>query len=200
MNSRIFPYPMHMISLLEKSTVSKKFSITNLFFKFEQESNQLIMANTYTQIHIQSVFTIQNRSCVLRKEWKNELYKYITGIVQNHGHKVLAINGMPDHIHVFFGMRPTQSLSDLMQDIKGDSSKWINKKGFLKGHFSWQEGYGGFSYSKSHIDHVINYIRDQEIHHRRKSFIEEHLEFLVKFEVPYDERYIFKQVEYTQGD
>ena len=191
---------MHMISLLEKSTVSKKFSITNLFFKFEQESNQLIMANTYTQIHIQSVFTIQNRSCVLRKEWKNELYKYITGIVQNHGHKVLAINGMPDHIHVFFGMRPTQSLSDLMQDIKGDSSKWINKKGFLKGHFSWQEGYGGFSYSKSHIDHVINYIRDQEIHHRRKSFIEEHLEFLVKFEVPYDERYIFKQVEYTQGD
>ena len=191
---------MHMISLLEKSTVSKKFSITNLFFKFEQESNQLIMANTYTQIHIQSVFTVQNRSCVLRKEWKNELYKYITGIVQNHGHKVLAINGMPDHIHVFFGMRPTQSLSDLMQDIKGDSSKWINKKGFLKGHFSWQEGYGGFSYSKSHIDHVINYIRDQEIHHRRKSFIEEHLEFLVKFEVPYDERYIFKQVEYTQGD
>ena len=191
---------MHMISLLEKSTVSKKFSITNLFFKFEQESNQLIMANTYTQIHIQSVFTVQNRSCVLRKEWKNELYKYITGIVQNHGHKVLAINGMPDHIHVFFGMRPTQSLSDLMQDIKGDSSKWINKKGFVKGHFSWQEGYGGFSYSKSHVDHVIDYIRDQEIHHRRKSFIEEYLEFLVKFEVPYDERYIFKQVEYTQGD
>ena len=171
-----------------------------MFSKFEQESNQLIMANTYTQIHIQSVFTVQNRSCVLRKEWKNELYKYITGIVQNHGHKVLAINGMPDHIHVFFGMRPTQSLSDLMQDIKGDSSKWINKKGFIKGHFSWQEGFGGFSYSKSHVDYVIDYIRDQEIHHRRKSFIEEYLEFLVKFEVPYDERYIFKQVEYTQGD
>ena len=171
-----------------------------MFFKFEQESNQLIMANTYTQIHIQSVFTVQNRSCLLRKEWKNELYKYITGIIQNHGHKVLAINGMPDHIHVFFGMRPTQSLSDLMQDIKGDSSKWINKKGFIKGHFSWQEGYGGFSYSKSHVNNVIDYIRDQQIHHHRKSFIEEYLEFLVKFEVPYNERYIFKQIEYPQED
>jgi len=120
------------------------------------------MANTYTQIHIQVVFSVQDRSCILRKAWKNELFQYITGIIQNHGHKVLAINGRPDHVHVFMGMRPNQSLSDLMQDVKGDSSKWINQKGFIKGHFSWQEGFGGFSYSKSHVDHVINYIKTRK--------------------------------------
>ena len=156
------------------------------------------MANTYTQIHIQTVFTVQDRNCIIRKAWENELYMNITGIIQNHGHKVLAINGMPDHIHVFFGMRPTESLSDLMQDVKGDSSKWINKKGLVTGRFSWQEGYGGFSYSKSQVDHVIDYIKDQKIHHRRKTFIEEYLEFLEKFEVPYDERYIFKPVDYSE--
>jgi len=95
------------------------------------------MANTYTQIHIQAVFSVQNRDCIIKKEWETELYKYITGIIQNHSHKILAINGMPDHVHVFFGIRPTQSLSDLMQDIKGDSSKWINQKGFINGRFSW---------------------------------------------------------------
>ncbi len=158
------------------------------------------MANTYTQIHIHSVFTVQNRSCILKKEWKKELYQYITGIIQNHDHKVLAINGMPDHVHVFFGMRPAQSLSDLMQDIKGDSSKWINKNGLIKSHFSWQEGYGAFSYSKSQVDQVIDYIRDQEFHHRRKSFLDEYLEFLVKFDVPYDERYVFIPVDYNQVD
>ncbi len=95
------------------------------------------MANTYTQIHIQAVFSVQNRDCVIQKTWKDELCKYMSGIISNHGHKVLAINGMPDHVHVFFGMRPTQSLSDVMQDLKGDSSKWINQKGFVIGRFSW---------------------------------------------------------------
>lgn len=154
------------------------------------------MANTYTQIHIQTVFSVQNRDCIIKKSWKTELYKYITGIVQNHGHKVLAINGMPDHAHIFFGIRPTQSLSDLMQDIKSDSSKWINKKGFIHGLFSWQEGYGAFSYSKSQVDQVIDYIRKQEVHHRKRTFTEEYLDFLEKFQVPYDERYIFKPVNY----
>lgn len=154
------------------------------------------MANTYTQIHIQSVFTVQDRHCIIKKSWKDELYKYISGIIQNHGHKLLEINGMPDHIHVFFGMRPTQSLSDLMQDIKGDSSQWINKKRFVPGRFSWQEGYGGFSYSKSHVNHVIDYIKNQEIHHHKRTFVEEYLDFLEKFEVPYEERFIFKPVEY----
>jgi putative transposase len=128
---------------------------------------------------------------------KDELYKYMTGIVQNQGHKVLAINGMPDHIHLFFGMRPNQSLSGLMQDIKGDSSIWINKKGFVKGRFSWQEGYGAFSYSKSNVDSVIDYIKNQEIHHRKRTFIEEYRDFLEKFEVDFDERYIFKSIEWV---
>ena len=122
------------------------------------------MANTYTQIHIQAVFTVQNRNCIIRKPWEEELYKYITGLIQNKGHKVLAINGMPDHIHVFFGMRPTQSISNLLQDIKGSSSKWINRKGLVNGRFSWQEGYGAFSYSKSHINNVIDYIKKQKEH------------------------------------
>jgi len=154
------------------------------------------MANTYTQIHIQAVFTVQHRNCIIRKSWKEELCKYITGIIQNRGHKVLAINGMPDHVHVFFGMRPIQSLSDLMQDIKGDSSKWINKKGFVKVRFSWQEGYGAFSYSKSSVDNVIDYIKNQEIHHRKRTFIEEYHDLLEKFEVDFDERYIFKPIEW----
>ena len=156
------------------------------------------MANTYTQIHIQAVFTVQNRDCVIKKTWKVELYKYITGIIQNHGHKVLAISGMPDHIHIFFGMRPNQSLSDLMQDIKGDSSKWINQKKLVQTRFSWQEGYGAFSYSKSHVDSVIDYVKNQDIHHRRKTFIEEYHDFLEKFEVDYDERFIFEPVEYIE--
>ena len=155
-----------------------------------------MMANTYTQIHIQTIFTVQNRISIITKSFKDQLYKYITGIIQNNGHKVLAINGMPDHVHVFFGMRPNQSLSDLMQDIKGDSSKWINQKEYVPGKFTWQAGYGAFSYSKSQVITVIDYIKHQKEHHSRKTFTVEYLEFLEKFEVPYDERYIFKPVEY----
>ena len=154
------------------------------------------MANTYTQIHIQSVFTVQDRNCIIKKSWKEELYKYITGIIQNNGHKVLAINGVPDHVHVFFGMRPNQSLSDLMQDIKGGSSLWINNKGFVQGRFSWQEGYGAFSYSKSGVDKVIDYIKNQEVHHKKRTFIEEYHDFLKEFEVNFDKRYIFNPVEW----
>lgn len=154
------------------------------------------MANTYTQIHIQAIFAVQNRECIINHSWKDELYKYITGIIRNNQHKPLAINGMPDHIHVLFGMRPMQSLSDLMQDIKGNSSKWINEKGFLRYRFSWQEGFGAFSYSKSQIPKVISYINNQEEHHKKKSFIEEYKEFLKAFNVDYDERYIFKPIEF----
>ncbi|MFZ5430446.1 MAG: IS200/IS605 family transposase [Bacteroidota bacterium] len=156
------------------------------------------MPNTYTQIHIHAVFAVQDRISLIHKSWKDELYKYISGIIKKNGHKIIVIDGMPDHIHLFFGMRPAQSLSDLMQDIKGDSSKWINNMRFIKGRFSWQEGYGAFSYSKSHINNVIEYIRNQEIHHRKRSFIEEYIDFLEKYEVPYDERYIFKPIDYTK--
>ncbi|MEO8149894.1 MAG: IS200/IS605 family transposase [Bacteroidia bacterium] len=154
------------------------------------------MANTYTQIHIQAIFAVQNRESIIGKQWQDELYKYITGIIQNYKHKLLAINGMPDHVHVFFGMRPDQSLSVLMQQVKGDSSKWINEKKLIPGKFSWQEGYGAFSYSKSQVPQVIKYIQRQEEHHRKKTFIEEYIQFLNAFEIEYDERYIFKPVEY----
>lgn len=154
------------------------------------------MANTYTQIYIQSVFTVQNKISLIMPQWQDELYKYITGIVQNNGHKLIAINGMPDHIHLFIGMKPNQSLSDLMQDVKGDSSKWIHEKGLTKGKFEWQAGFGGFSYSISQIDAVVKYINNQKTHHQKKTFIQEYMEFLEKFKVPFDERYIFKPVEY----
>jgi len=113
------------------------------------------MANTYTQIHIQAVFAVQNRQSIIQNEWKNELHKYITTIIQNDDYKLLQINSMPDHIHTFFGMRPNQSLSDLMKKVKGGSSAWINKNNFTKSQFSWQEGYGAFSYAKSQIPQVI---------------------------------------------
>lgn len=152
------------------------------------------MANTYTQIHLQIVFAVQNRASLILPSWKDELHKYITGIVQNNDHKMLIVNGMPDHLHLVIGMRPVQSLSDLIKHVKGDSSKWINEKGFVKEKFQWQEGFGAFSYSKSQLPALINYVQNQEIHHQKKTFIEEYKEFLEKFEVSYDERYIFTEV------
>lgn len=153
------------------------------------------MANTYTQIHIQVIFAVQDRQSLIKNEWKDELFKYITGIIQNHEHKVLQINGMPDHIHILFGMRPTQSLSDLMKHVKQDSSKWINSKGFINGKFSWQSGYGAFSYSKSEVLNVINYIENQELHHKKLTFQEEYLQLLKEFNIEFDERYILKSVQ-----
>jgi len=160
------------------------------------------MANTYTQIHIQAVFAVQNRDCIIHSNWKDELHKYIAGIVDNNNHKLLSINGMPDHIHILFGLRPSQSLSDLMQDIKCSSSKWINEKGFVKGKFSWQEGYGAFLYSKSDVPNIIQYIVNQTVHHKKKTFIKEYLEMLKEFEINFDDRFVFKPVgvEYTEPD
>lgn len=152
------------------------------------------MANTYTQVHIQAVFAVRNRQSLISLEWENELYKYITGIIQNHNHKVLQINGMPDHIHILFGMRPTQSLSDLMKQVKQDSSKWINSNGFVKGKFVWQAGFGAFSYSKSALPNVINYIKNQKQHHKKVKFDDEYIKLLNDFDVEYDTRYILKSL------
>jgi len=146
------------------------------------------------------VFAVQNRNCIIENNWKDELYKYITGIVRNHNHKPLIINGMPDHIHLLIGLRPTQSISELMQDIKGNSSQWINERKLVSGKFSWQEGYGAFSYSKSALSNVIHYIDNQESHHKKKSFSEEYIELLEEFGIDYDERYVFKPVEYFVPD
>ncbi len=150
------------------------------------------MANTYTQIHVQFVFVVKYRKGLIQTSFKKELYQYISGIIKRHNHKSLAINGMPDHVHVFIGMRPTQSISDLMQDIKGSSSKWINEKKFLPIKFEWQSGYGAFSYSKSDVERVIKYVQNQEAHHQRQTFIKEYTQFLNTFEIDYDENYIFK--------
>lgn len=152
------------------------------------------MANTYTQIHLHLIFAVKYRTGIIQSKWKDELHKYITGIIQSNNHKLLIINGMPDHIHILVGIRPNQSVSELLQDIKGSSSKWINEKGFVKGRFEWQEGYGAFSYGKSQIKDVIRYIENQEEHHRKKTFREEYLAFLDAFEVEYDEKYIFKEL------
>jgi len=153
------------------------------------------MANTFTQIHIHAVFAVQNRISLINQSWQDRLYKYIIAIIQKHGHKVLSIGGMPDHIHILFGFRPTQALSELIQEVKRDSSEWINKEKLVRGRFSWQEGYGAFSYSKSHISKVANYIETQEKHHKKRSFLEEYKKILQDFDLEYDERYIFTPIE-----
>ena len=150
------------------------------------------MANTYTQIHIQIVFAVEGRQNLLLAEHNNELQKYITGIVSGQNQKLLAINNMPDHVHLLIGLRADLSLSELVRDIKANSSRFINEKRWIRGRFSWQEGFGGFSYSRSQIDAVIRYIRDQQRHHMRRTFREEYLELLRKFQIEFDERYIFK--------
>ena len=152
------------------------------------------MANTYTQIHVQFVFAVKYRNGLIIPSLKEELYQYISGIIKHHNHKLLAINGMPDHIHIFIGMRPTQSISDLMQDIKGSSSKWINEKKFLKVKFEWQEGYGAFSYGQSQLSRIVKYIDNQEIHHKKTTFLDEYITFLEKFEIDYSEKYIFQEL------
>ena len=152
------------------------------------------MANTFTQIHIHAVFAVQNRASLISNTWEERLYQYITGIIQNNDHKLLVINGMPNHIHILFGMRPTQSLSGLMQDIKGSSSHWINENKFITGKFSWQEGFGAFSFSKSQLSTVANYIENQKQHHKKEIFIDEYRRILIANGIEYDERYIFKPI------
>ena len=153
------------------------------------------MANTYTQIHIQGIFAVQNRFSLIHESWKDRLYQYIIAIITKNKHKPLAINGMPDHLHIVFGMRPSQSVSGLLQDIKGDSSGWINKSKFIKGKFKWQDGFGAFSYSKSQMPGLINYVHNQQLHHQKKTFLEEYREILDRSEIDYDPRYLFHDIE-----
>ena len=149
------------------------------------------MANTYTQLHHQFVFATKYRNASIKSDWKEQLHKYITAIVQDHDHKMLQINTMPDHIHMLVGMRPTQSISSLMQIVKSESTKWIQEKGFCNHRFAWQEGYAAFSYSKSQVPRVILYIRQQEAHHRKKSFRDECVHMLTESGIEFDERFIF---------
>ena len=153
------------------------------------------MANTYTQIYIQVVFAVQGRQNLIQPEFKDELYKYIAGIIRNHGQKLLVINGVEDHVHLLIGMKPNVALSDLIRDVKANSSKFINEKGWIKGKFNWQEGFGAFSYGHSQLDTIISYIQNQQEHHRGKSFKEEYLSFLRKFDIAFREEYVFDFLE-----
>ena len=153
------------------------------------------MANTYTKIYMQVVFAVQNRQCLIRKENKEELHKYITGIVRNKKQKMIAIHCMPNHIHIFIGMKPSIALSDLVRDIKSNSSAFINEKKWVRGKFNWQEGFGAFSYGHSQIDVVAKYIQNQEKHHEKKTFKQEYLEMLQKFEIEYNEEYLFEWID-----
>ena len=128
------------------------------------------MANTYSQIYIQTVFAVSNRESLLRKEFREDVFKYISGVVTNQGQKLIAINGVEDHLHTLIGLKPSMALADLVQDIKVNSSKFINRSKFVRGRFSWQEGYGAFSYGHSQLDAVIRYVQNQEKHHQRRPF------------------------------
>ncbi len=153
------------------------------------------MAGTYSQLYIQVVFAVKGRKNLISKEWRNELHKYISGIIKEKQQKPIIVNGVADHIHCFIGLKPTMPISDLVRDIKNNSSKFINERGFVEGKFQWQEGYGVFSYAHSQIDKVYNYILNQEEHHRKQTFKEEYLAFLKKFEVEHKEEFLFDWLE-----
>ncbi len=147
---------------------------------------------TFSQIYIQVIFAVRGRNSAIANSWEAELYKYITGIVQNKGQKILAINGMPDHIHILIGMKPSCCLSDLVRKVKKSSNSFVNQSRLVKGRFEWQEGYGAFSYSHSSLDNVIAYMMNQKEHHRNRSFKEEYISFLEKYKVDYEERFLFE--------
>ncbi len=153
------------------------------------------MANTYSQIYIQIVFAVKGRQNLIAKEKREELHKFITGIVSNRGQKLFAIFAMPDHVHILVSISPSITISDLVRDIKAGSSKFINDSQWINSKFNWQEGFGAFSYSKSSVDKVVKYILNQEEHHRKKTFKEEYLGFLEKFEIEYDSKYLFEWIE-----
>lgn len=153
------------------------------------------MSDTFSQIYIQVVFAVKGRENLIANNWKDELHKYIAGTIRAKGQKSIIVNGMPDHVHAFVGLRPSFAIADLVRDIKSSASNFINDRKLVRGKFQWQEGYGAFSYSHSHIDAVYKYILLQEEHHKKRSFREEYIGLLRKFEVEFDERYLFEWIE-----
>ena len=150
------------------------------------------MAGSYSQIYLQYVFAVKGRQNLLQKPWREEVFKYISGIIKGKNQKPIIVNGVSDHVHVFVGLKPSMNIPDLVRDIKNNSSNFINENKWVKGKFSWQEGYGVFSYSHSQIDNVYRYIANQEAHHEKKTFKDEYIDFLVKSGIDYDERYLFE--------
>lgn len=154
------------------------------------------MAGTFSQIYIQIVFAVKGRQNLISKNWKYDLNKYISGIIRGKNQKSIIVNGMPDHMHIFVGLKPSMAISDLVRDVKNNSTNFINDNNFIKNKFSWQDGFGAFSYSHSHIEKVYNYILNQENHHRKKTFKDEYISLLRKFDIPYNERYLFDWIDY----
>ncbi|NOX86046.1 MAG: IS200/IS605 family transposase [Chlorobi bacterium] len=150
------------------------------------------MAGTFSQIYIQIVFAVEGRENLLRKPWRDEVFKYMSGIIKGKNQKPIIVNGVSDHVHLFIGLKPSMSVSDLVRDVKNNTSNFINDRNFLRIKFSWQEGYGAFSYGHSQMNRVYQYILNQEKHHKKKTFREEYHEFLRKFEVEHDEKYLFE--------
>jgi len=152
------------------------------------------MANTYSQIYIHVVFAVKGRSNLISPKWKEEIYKYITGIVSNRTQKLLAINGMPDHVHLLIGLKPDICISDLIREVKSGSSKHINDNRFVAGKFEWQKGFGAFSLGHSQLDTIFAYIRNQENHHQKKTFLEEYVELLDLYQIDYKTDYLFEAI------
>jgi putative transposase len=150
------------------------------------------MAGTYSQIYIQVVFAVNGRENLLLKPWRDEVFKYMSGIIKGKNQKSIIVNGVSNHVHLFIGLKPSMAISDLVRDVKNNSSNFINENKFVHGKFSWQEGFGSFSYAHSQIEKVYQYILNQEEHHRKKTFKEEYLDFLHKFEVEFEEKYLFE--------
>ena len=153
------------------------------------------MPGTFSKLYIQGVFAVGGRQNLIAKSWSQELYKYIAGIIQAKKQKSIIVNGMPDHIHIFVGLRPSMAVSDLIRDVKNNSTNFINERHFVKGKFCWQEGFGAFSYSHSHMKGVYDYILNQEEHHLKKTFKEEYIDLLKQFEIEYDEKYLYDWIE-----
>jgi REP element-mobilizing transposase RayT len=153
------------------------------------------MAGTYSQVYHQLVFAVQGRENLIRAETKDRIHKYLTGILQGEGHKMLAIGGMPDHIHIFYGHSPKQAISDLVRVLKTRSTTFIKSERLSPFNFSWQEGYGVFSYARSQRDEVIKYVLNQEAHHQKKTFRQEYIAMLQKFEIEFEEKYLLDWIE-----
>jgi len=152
------------------------------------------MADTFTKIYIHIVFSVAYREGQIRMDWEERLYRYITGIVEENGHKMMQINGMPDHVHLLVGLSTTQSIADLVRQVKQGSSYWINKNGLTTCKFSWQSGYGAFSCNSSNITGVLNYIRNQKEHHTRRGFLNEYRDFLHENKIDFKPEYLFKGI------
>jgi REP element-mobilizing transposase RayT len=153
------------------------------------------MANTYTQIYVHIVFSVKGRQNLLDKDWRDDLFSYIGGIVNAKGQKIFAVGGVADHVHLLISLKPNITISELVRDIKSNSAKWINESKLVMGKFQWQEGYGGFSCSKSHIDNTIGYIRNQDLHHKTISFKEEYMNLLNEFNIDFDDKYLFEWID-----